>query len=637
MFNEYYDTRIMNWLPELMLGLLILLVGFIVAKVVENAVYRLLKKNRVDERFGAKTASPSEQPEKKRTHIADIISKVVFFIILFFAVVLFFNIMDLDMVASPFVSMYSSLSGAIIGILKAALILVLAWVLATVVKKLILMAGKKLNLNRFLTKTGTSPADVNKAKWFETLANIAFYLILLLFLPAVLNALGLSGVSGPFEDMLTAFLNFIPKLVGAVLVFVIGWFAAKIVREILTKFLQSIGTDRLVEKFNLEGMFKGTSLSKVIGLIAFIFILIPVTISALEVLDLNGISEPAIDMLNKVLAMIPNIIVAILLVLAGIAVAKWVKGIVVLFLENLGIDSLFGKMGVKQTDEDGTPFSFAQIIGTIVQIIVILLFVSEALQVMKLEFMMNIAGAIFAYLPMVIAAVVILAVGFWLANLAEKFVGAVMKDPSGSPHVLRYVAKYAILAFAFFMALSQLGIAPMIINVAFMLILGGLALAFGLAFGLGGKDHASRYLSKMEKSLTSSNVSKSAWEQKKYEEKLKEKDFEQRAQQAAEKVEETMDKQNTNRPNTNGPEKSDPDFNPMNPAGTVRKDANPRTDEASDSHLYGTSAHSDELPLTDPGEGNVGEFRENANERFTDKRDSNTSAFDETENRDDNQ
>lgn len=637
MFNEYNDTRIMNWLPELMLGLLILLIGFIVAKAVENGVYRLLKKNRVDERLGAKTASSTEDPQKKKSHIADIISKIVFFIILFFAVVLFFNIMDLDMVASPFVSMYSSLSGAIIGILKAALILALAWVLATVVKKLILMAGKKLNLNRFLTKTGTSPADVNKAKWFETIANIAFYLILLLFLPAVLSALGLSGVSGPFEDMLTGFLNFIPKLIGAAIVFVIGWFAAKIVREILTKFLQSIGTDRLTEKLNLEGMVKGTSLSRVIGMIAFIFILIPVTISALEVLDLNGISEPAIDMLNKVLGMIPNIIVAILLVLAGIAVAKWVKGIVVQLLENLGINSLFGKMGVKQNNEDGAPFSFAQLIGTIVQIIVILLFVSEALQVLNLEFMMNIAGAIFAYLPMVIVAVVILAVGFWLANLAEKFVGAVMKDSTGSPHVLRYVAKYAILAFAFFMALSQLGIAPMIINVAFMLILGGLALAFGLAFGLGGKDHASRYLSKMETSLTSSNVSKSAWEQKKYEAKLKEKDFEQRAQEAAEKVEDTMENQHTNQPNTNGPEKSDPDFNPMNPAGTVRKDTNPRTEETSESHLYGTSAHSDELPLTDPSEGNVGEFRKNANEGMTDDGNSKPSAFGETEKRDDNQ
>ena len=78
--------------------------------------------------------------------------------------------------------------------------------------------------------------------------------------------------------------------------------------------------------------------------------------------------------------------------------------------------------------------------------------------------MVTLATGVFAYLPMVLAAVVILAVGFWLATLAERFVGSVMTTATGAPHVLRYVAKYAILAFAFFMALSQLGIAPAIIT-----------------------------------------------------------------------------------------------------------------------------------------------------------------------------
>jgi len=149
--------------------------------------------------------------------------------------------------------------------------------------------------------------------------------------------------------------------------------------------------------------------------------------------------------------------------------------------------------------------------------VIILLFVVEALQVVNLYFMVTLATGVFAYLPMVLVAIVILAVGFWLANLAERIVGSVMTKPSGAPHVLRYVAKYAILAFAFFMALSQLGIAPAIINAAFILILGGVALAFGLAFGLGGREHASRYLTEMESSLQETEVSKEKWEQEKEE------------------------------------------------------------------------------------------------------------------------
>ena len=193
--------------------------------------------------------------------------------------------------------------------------------------------------------------------------------------------------------------------------------------------------------------------------------------------------------------------------------AKWLKGVVVSLLENLGVNSLAEKMGFGGRSTSST--SVAQVIGTIVQIIVILLFVSEALQVANLEFMASLATAIFADLPMVIAAIIILAVGLWLANMAERLVGSVLVDGAGQPSALRHIAKYAILGLAFFMAISQLGIAPMIVNTAFLLILGAVALAFGLAFGLGGRETAARYLKKAEKNIDETEVSKEGLEQEK--------------------------------------------------------------------------------------------------------------------------
>ena len=504
MLTDFTFWGFFSWLPDLLIGLLILLVGFIVAKVIEGAVYKLLRKFRVDERLGT---------TESKWNIEKILSKVVFWGIMLLALIMFLNVMNMSLIATPFVSIYSGFAGAILGILKAAVILFIAWILALVVKKFILMTGNKLKLNKYFVKVGVSAEEANKSKWIENAANIAFYLILLLFMPAVLHALGLSGVSGPFEGLLQGFLNFIPKLVGAALIFAVGFIVAKIIRVILTKFLESIGTDRFADKLQLSSFLKGTSLSKLVGTIVFILIMIPVTISSLEALDLRGISEPAIGMLHDIVGMLPKIVIAVVLVLVGILLAKWIKGVVVSLLENLGVNSLFGRMGVRSV-KPSMP-SLAEIIGSIVQVVVILLFVVEALQVVNLHFMVTLATGIFAYLPMVLAAVVILAVGFWLANLAERFVGSVMTKPSGAPHVLRYVAKYTILAFAFFMALSQLGIAPAIINAAFILILGGVALAFGLAFGLGGREHASRYLSEMESSLQGAEVSKAKWEQEK--------------------------------------------------------------------------------------------------------------------------
>ncbi|WP_290770189.1 MULTISPECIES: mechanosensitive ion channel [Exiguobacterium] len=506
--TTYNFNTFMSWLPELLLAIVILVVGYILAKVLENVTRKALKKARLDERVGIKK---NEEKGEKWTP-ERIIGKVVFFGVLLLAFLIIFEFMNVPAITEPFSQIYEGFSGLIIGVIKAGLILLVAWVIATLLKKGIQMAGHRLNLSKLMEKTGQESTSVNQTKWVDTVANIVFYLVLLLALPAVLDALGLRGVSGPFEDLLNSFLGFIPKLVAAALIFAIGYVVAKIVRDILTKFLEAAGLDRLAERFHLSDYVKGSSLAKAIGTIVFIFIMIPVTISALEALDIRGISEPAIAMLNDVLVMIPDILVAIVLVLVGVFVAKWLKGVVVSLLENLGVNSLAQKMGF---GERASSMSIAQVVGVIVQVIVILLFVSEALQVANLEFMASLATAIFAYLPMVIAALIILAVGFWLANMAERLVGSVLVDGAGQPSALRYVAKYAILGLVFFMAISQLGIAPMIVNTAFLLILGAVALAFGLAFGLGGRETAARYLKKAEQRIDETEVSKEGLEQEK--------------------------------------------------------------------------------------------------------------------------
>ena len=199
MFRDMYFANMLSWLPELILGLLVLLIGFFIAKAVENAVYKRLKKSRINERLDVKEG---------KWNVEKIISKVFFFGILLLAFLLFFNIMDASMIATPFMTMYSGIGGAVLGILKAGLILLLAWVLALIVKKVILAVGGKMKLNKYVAKVGGSPERNRKSKWVETAANIAFYVVLLLFVPAILHALGLSGISGPFEGMLASFMTF---------------------------------------------------------------------------------------------------------------------------------------------------------------------------------------------------------------------------------------------------------------------------------------------------------------------------------------------------------------------------------------------------------------------------------------------
>lgn len=204
--------------------------------------------------------------------------------------------------------------------------------------------------------------------------------------------------------------------------------------------------------------------------------------------------------------MLPNIAIAILLILAGIWVGKWVGAMVARLLNRVGFNSLLRNMGIGRINTNKNPYeptgssymNLSGLVGRVVQIIIVFLFVVEALEIVRLEFLVALATGVLAYLPHVLAAIFILGAGLYLDNIVKSIISNVLSDYF---QVLSIITKYAIIALSFFMALDQLKVADSIVNIAFMLILGGLALAFGLAFGLGGKDFAQKYLSKLDRKI----------------------------------------------------------------------------------------------------------------------------------------
>lgn len=499
-FNSSWDG-ILGRLPNVLIALAVLLIGWLVAKLIEKAVYKGLQKTDLDNRLFSNISNKKYSAEK-------IISKIVYILTLVFIFIMFLNILDLNILSQPLVGMISTITAAIPSILKAALILLFAWLIASGLKFLIQKGGKTLGVHEKLSKYKVTDNNQQTTDVVDKAANIVFYLVLLMALPAVLSALNLGGVAEPFENMIEGILSFIPKLFAATLILLVGYFIAKIVRDILTNFLESIGTEKLVNRFGLVRLFEGTSLSRVIGTIAFVFILIPTVIAALERLDIEGISTPAIAMLNDVLTMIPNIAVAIVLVLIGLWLGKWLKKFTADLLRRVGFDSYFKGVSVSTPTKRSNNLSLSEIVAYIVQIFVVLLFVAEALNVIKLDFFVDLARGVIAYLPHVVAALVIIGVGLWLGALAKKVLSSILQGESS--RVLATIAKYSIITISIFMALDQLGVAPAIVNAAFILTLGGLALAFGLAFGLGGKDFASKYLRKLDNRIENTSINKTA-------------------------------------------------------------------------------------------------------------------------------
>lgn len=495
-------------IPNFLLALLVLLLGWIIAKSIGKAVEKFLKKTKWDEKFLRRKHVSENQPEsqrgKKQVNTNEIIGKVVYYILLVFVFMIFFHLLNLGGVASPFMAMIGSILDFIPAILKAALILLLAYVIASVVRIAVEKVGQNPRVTESMEKINVAENEAEVKKYTQTAGNIVFYLIMLLFIPGVLSALNIGGVAEPFGWMIQSMLAFIPKVLAAALILFIGWIVARIIRDLVTGLLKSVGTEKLAGRIGLSKVFGDKSVSSVIGTIVFVLIMIPIVISALDQLQLQAVTAPAIAMLNDIMLMIPNIIIAVLLILVGVWIGKWVRQIVSSLLQRVGFDSLTRNMVIGNWKPGAGSMALSELVGYIAQVLVVFFLTIEALQLIKLGFLVAMLTAITAYLPMVLAAVIILGLGLIVANIVSNVLSNILSGPSF--RVLASVAKYSIIALSIFMALDQLGIADTIVNSAFILILGGLALAFGLSFGLGGKDFASNYLAKLDRTIDQTDI-----------------------------------------------------------------------------------------------------------------------------------
>ena len=385
---------------------------------------------------------------------------------------------------------WESIFGSLPSVISAILLLILAFVVAAIAKSITVKILNKLNASKYIDKIGVTDEETGSS--VEFLGKLVFLIVFLLFLPGVLDKLGMQNVSAPITSMVSQFLGFIPNLFAALVILVAGVFIARLVRQLLIPILKRLKVDKVQEK---AGIATGeeTSISSVIAYIVYVLILIPVIIAALQVLNITAISQPAITMLEKMISYLPNILYAIAIVIIGALIARIAGKLLADILSGVGTDSL-AKKAFPHAESKLKDFSLSKTIGQIVRYILILLFVVEAVNVLNLEVLQFVGEAIIAYLPLAISAVIILGLALFAASWAENLI---LKRFSDSK-LLAWAARAAILVLAVFMILNQLGIATSIVNSAFIIILGAIAVAFAISFGIGGRGFAENLLRELE-------------------------------------------------------------------------------------------------------------------------------------------
>jgi len=384
----------------------------------------------------------------------------------------------------------SSLVGGLPSIIYAILLLLLAVLIAFAAKAIVVRLCRRFKLDQRINKHDQSQEQAGgDSVLVDTIGKIVFVLVFVLFLPGILDSLNLHGVSQPITNMMDSLLGYLPSIIGAIAIFIIGNLLAKTVKQIIVNILDRVKLDKLQEKMGIKPDETTIGFSVLIGNIVYALILIVAAISALHVLNIEAISVPAMGMLNDIFAMIPNVFTAILLIFVGVMLGKLVGSLLSAFLSGIGINNLAKEM-FNSKDGSEKKILLSNIIGDFVKYIIVILFVVQSFSVLYLDVLNDLGVMIISYLPHVVGAVVILALGLFLSNFLEK---TLKKHASISPAFAKLI-KSVIMAVAVFMTLNQLNIAAFIVNAAFVIILCAIAVAFAIAFGIGGRDFAAKTL-----------------------------------------------------------------------------------------------------------------------------------------------
>ena len=477
-------------------ALIILIVGWLVAVIVAAITRGLFRRTKLDDRLAVWMAGGEEA--KSPIDAADIIGKIVFWLLMIFVLIAFFTALNLTVVTQPLNEFLNQVFAYLPNLVGAALLVLVAWAVAAGLRWGVLKGLGALKIDERVGSEADMEAE--RVPLSKSLAQATYWLVWLLFLPAILTALNLVGLLAPVSLMVEELLGYVPNLLAAGLVLLVGWFVARVVQRLTASLLAAIGLDRLSDRVGFTPLMGQQTLSGVLGLIVFYLILIPTFIAALNALGIEALTVPASNMLNEALAAIPNIIAAAVLLAIAYIVARLVTGLITNVLTAVGFNGIMVPLGLGKEEPAEGERTPSEVVGYLALILIMFFATIEALGLLGFEAVAVLVAGFLIFAAKVILGLIIFAVGLWLANLAVKVILASKIAQAG---LLALAARVSILVLAAAMALRQMGLANEIINLAFGLLLGGIAVAVALAFGLGGRELAARELESWRQSIES--------------------------------------------------------------------------------------------------------------------------------------
>jgi hypothetical protein len=378
-------------------------------------------------------------------------------------------------------------------LLGAVAVIVIGWLVA----KLVAWGLRKAVDSLSIAKSVNVSAGMGVPTLGENLGKAVYWVVILIALTSALGLLGMESTVAPLTNMVDLFLAFLPNLVGAGLIFGIGYIFASIARRAVTSVLTVARLDTLIEKAGLAQVTNMQTLPNVIGLLVFVLILLPVSIASLDALKMEAVSVPATKMLEGILYAIPNIFIAGIVLLIASVVARFVGDFLQQLLPQFGVDEAVNKLGLLGTTASDTGLSGSIVIAKVASFLIILFGAIEAAHLLQFDTVSEILTTILEIGGSVIFGAIIIGFGIWVAGLVARAMSSTGEGTTVDT-VAKFV-KWAIIVLAVSIGLRQMGLANEIIVMGFSLGLGAIAVAGAIAFGLGGREWASKKLEEWKK------------------------------------------------------------------------------------------------------------------------------------------
>lgn len=477
--------QIVAYLPTVLAAIAVLVLGWVLAAILGAIARGIARRTGLSRQL--RSWFDSEQPavQERSPDVDRAIGKGVFYLAMVFVLVAFFQVLGLTLVTTPLNEFLGQLFAYLPQLVGAMILLAVAWGVAVAVRFLVRRGIQYSRIDRRLERH----ADVDTEAGIplsKTLSEAAYWLTFLLFLPAVLDALALSGLLGPVQSMVGEVLSFLPNLLAAGLILTVGWFVARILERIVSNLLASVGFDRLGDRVGITRVLGRSTPSKAAGLVVYVLVFLPVLVAALNALELAAVTAPASLMLTQVLAALPQIFAACLVIAVAYVVGRILAELTTRLLSSIGFNRLPAQLGLAgpASEMRRTP---AEIAGNLVLVGVILAGIMWAMPFLGFQTLSVLMAEFLVFAGQVIVGLAIFAFGLYLGRIAAN---AIRDSNVAQADLLAFLAHAGIVVLAGAMALQEMGVGAGIIMLAFGLFAGAIAVASAVAFGIGGREAA---------------------------------------------------------------------------------------------------------------------------------------------------